>query len=148
VALLDSVSFKIKSDGTLKVNNASVDTGWTDSFGYYMKLSGKTLYTEDDKNATGENMVATYLLPTGTTWSTIPLLGTSGDNGSFSGNDDWMLAFEYNALADGPTARDFNDGIFLVEDMAPVPEPGTMMLLGLGMFGLAIYGKRRMNKEA
>lgn len=31
---------------------------------------------------------------------------------------------------------------------AAVPEPGTMMLMGLGMFGLAIYGKRRMNKEA
>jgi hypothetical protein len=29
-----------------------------------------------------------------------------------------------------------------------VPEPGTMMLLGLGMFGMAIFGKRRMNKEA
>lgn len=31
---------------------------------------------------------------------------------------------------------------------APVPEPGTMILLGLGMAGLAVYGKRRMNKEA
>lgn len=29
-----------------------------------------------------------------------------------------------------------------------VPEPGTMMLLGIGMLGLAVYGKRRMNKEA
>jgi hypothetical protein len=28
---------------------------------------------------------------------------------------------------------------------APVPEPGTVMLLGAGFFGLAIYGKRRKN---
>lgn len=32
--------------------------------------------------------------------------------------------------------------------LTPVPEPGTMMLLGFGMLGLAVYGKRRMNKEA
>jgi hypothetical protein len=33
------------------------------------------------------------------------------------------------------------------DTVAPVPEPGTMMLLGIGMLGLAVYGKRRMNKE-
>jgi len=32
-------------------------------------------------------------------------------------------------------------------DVAPVPEPGTMVLLGFGLVGLAIYGKRRMNKD-
>ncbi len=32
-------------------------------------------------------------------------------------------------------------------DTAPVPEPGTMVLLGAGMLGLAIFGKRRMNRE-
>jgi hypothetical protein len=28
----------------------------------------------------------------------------------------------------------------------PVPEPGTMMLLGFGLLSLSIYGKRRINK--
>ncbi|QEM70211.1 PEP-CTERM sorting domain-containing protein [Geobacter sp. FeAm09] len=31
---------------------------------------------------------------------------------------------------------------------APVPEPGTIALVGLGMVGLAIYGKRRQNNKA
>ncbi|MCM0082949.1 PEP-CTERM sorting domain-containing protein [Geomonas sp. Red32] len=31
------------------------------------------------------------------------------------------------------------------DDPAPVPEPGTMMMLGAGVLSLAIYGKRRRN---
>ena len=41
-----------------------------------------------------------------------------------------------------------NDNILGQSGPIPTPEPGTMMLLGFGMLGLAVYGKRRMNKEA
>ena len=42
----------------------------------------------------------------------------------------------------------FSHGAEIGGGDTPVPEPGTMMLLGVGMFGLAIFGKRRMNKES
>jgi hypothetical protein len=41
-----------------------------------------------------------------------------------------------------------SDSAWITEGTTPVPEPGTMVLFGIGMLGLAVYGKRRMNKEA
>jgi hypothetical protein len=47
-----------------------------------------------------------------------------------------------------PDCHWYDTGMTFTITTAPVPEPGAMMLLGFGMFGLAIYGKRRMNRDA
>ena len=59
-----------------------------------------------------------------------------------------MIYLDDQLIATGGSDRDFNDMVVKGNDLAPVPEPGTMVLLGFGMLGLAIYGKRRMNKDA
>lgn len=59
----------------------------------------------------------------------------------------------YIGLEDLPTPiSDFyyNDGTIAVTNISvtTVPKPGTMALFSIGMFGLAVFGKRRISKEA
>lgn len=151
----DESSFTIntaKDGGTLKINSTVALTNFGSSFGFFWQsyYSGfnpnpQRGYTEDYLNNSGYGPTAniralTYIVPTGT-----ELGGSLSGRGMASGGDDWAMAFEdYAPNGD----YDFNDAVFYVKDLSPVPEPGTMVLLGFGMLGLAIYGKRRMNKEA
>lgn len=59
-----------------------------------------------------------------------------------------MIYLDDQLVARGGSDRDFDDMVVYGNDLSPVPEPGTMALLGFGMLGLAIYGKRRMNRDA
>lgn len=59
--------------------------------------------------------------------------------GSYAVNFD----FQPNGF---PSADVVIDRVYVVES-APVPEPGTLMLLGAGFLGLAVYGKRRKSSR-
>lgn len=84
---------------------------------------------------------------------------------SIANETSGLLTLDLTSLSDSVLANVTNIGLYVTANVpivgennrydynaefaaSPVPEPGTMVLLGAGLLGLAIYGKRRMNKEA
>ncbi len=104
----------------------------------------------------GTTMVAksdsVYTPATGNGLAYLDVTGTGTQNWMFEnsnkqkGGSDLYFQYVFNSLPEG---SDWGAAIYPGSVSGTVvPEPGTMALLGFGMLGLAIFGKRRMNKEA
>jgi hypothetical protein len=67
------------------------------------------------------------------------------------GNQDYVpfaaTNIAYLTVMHGLDSTSFNDG-FIIDDLSysPVPEPGTILLLGIGLFGLAGFGRKKFKK--
>jgi hypothetical protein len=137
----------IKEDGSVFVNFADSGIDFAgNSFGYLLQNTQSKFYSDTKLNEvvgnTGEK--ADHMMAyqgKGLDMVKLPTLAPG-----IWGSNEYILAFE--DLPYGPSDFDYNDMVVMVESVNPVPEPGTMVLLGIGMLGMAIYGKRRMNKEA
>lgn len=79
-------------------------------------------------------------------WGPLDLTGASSTilTPTTLSDHPFSLTEEILLTQESGTSASYNANV----TVAPVPEPGTMVLLGAGLLGLAIYGKRRMNKDA
>lgn len=146
----DQLTLNILANGTAQVygviNSSFVfrtaNFGST-TFGYMLVSPDGTFYSDTALNEQVNGDYVNHMLAYQGTGDTVQIDPYAP--GQWSANE-YLLAFED---LNGITGSDYNftDMVVMVESVTPVPEPGTMVLLGAGMLGLAIFGKRRMNRD-
>jgi len=108
--------------------------GFTNNFAWNsLDLTGQTLTLTDGNTTPGGALYVEDLTGLTFSGSTVTDITGNGLNIYYDPSVD---------LALGGKTFNLEGGGILAPDTAPVPEPGTMMMLGFGLLGLAVYGKR------
>lgn len=105
-------------------------------FGFFIETPEYTMYSQSSLNPDGSQQMVAFQ---GGRGDTINLPGFGGNTIWTEGG--WLLAWEDRPYLNSD--QDFNDLVVFIESIVPVPEPGTLALLGLGIAGLAAARRRQ-----
>jgi len=145
---LDSVN--VTSTGAVKLELAFTETGfstWDDVIGFTTGIGGSTdgLVTFD-----------AYLDFGNSPFAQTTHIGSLGNfsNGAFSDTEFWTMSnailgddFSLTLIASiDHSGSSMGQVTSFNADVAPVPEPATLLLLGVGFFGVAGAGRRKTRK--